>query len=97
MSWAAIEFENVTITYAGEDRPAVRDVTFELEQGELAVLAGIHAHLEPAVAIHDHGCSRALGDERDPEPPGAPQDGPQQGRGVALHVQLVPVRSERSR
>lgn len=40
MSWAAIEFENVTITHAGEDRPAVRDVTFELEQGELAVLVG---------------------------------------------------------
>ena len=40
MSWAAIEFEKVTITYAGEDRPAVRDVTFELEQGELALLVG---------------------------------------------------------
>lgn len=40
MSFPAIEFDRVTITYADEPTPAVRDVSIELEQGELAVLVG---------------------------------------------------------
>lgn len=40
MSFPAIEFDRVTITYADETTPAVRDVSIELEQGELAVLVG---------------------------------------------------------
>ncbi|MBC9957159.1 ABC transporter ATP-binding protein [Yimella sp. cx-51] len=40
MTSGAIEFEDVTITYAGEQRPAVSGVDFALEQGELAVLVG---------------------------------------------------------
>lgn len=40
MTTPAIEFDQVTVTYDGADRPAIRDATFELEQGELAVLVG---------------------------------------------------------
>ncbi len=40
MTSAAIEFDRVGITYAGQTEPAVRDVNFTLEQGELAVLVG---------------------------------------------------------
>lgn len=37
---AAVEFDEVTITYADESSPALRNVSFELEQGELAILVG---------------------------------------------------------
>ncbi|GAB3585484.1 ABC transporter ATP-binding protein [Calidifontibacter terrae] len=40
MNTAAIVFDRVGVTYADQSEPALRDVSFELEQGELAVLIG---------------------------------------------------------
>ncbi|WP_427383319.1 ABC transporter ATP-binding protein [Janibacter sp. G56] len=37
---AAIAFDRVTITYSDQATPALRDVTFELEEGELALVVG---------------------------------------------------------
>ncbi|HKU80929.1 MAG TPA: ATP-binding cassette domain-containing protein [Candidatus Tumulicola sp.] len=40
MSGASIRFERAGVTYAGADRPAVADVSFEAAPGELVVLLG---------------------------------------------------------
>jgi ATP-binding cassette, subfamily B, bacterial len=36
----AIRFERVTFSYAGSDRPALRDVTFDVQPGQLVALVG---------------------------------------------------------
>ena len=58
-------------------------------QAQLPVLARVHPHLEPPLVLQHHGGSRTAGHEGYAQGVGARQDGPQQGRGVALHVQLV--------
>lgn len=40
----AIRFERVTYTYPGERTPALREVTLEIEPGELCLLAGSSGH-----------------------------------------------------
>jgi energy-coupling factor transport system ATP-binding protein len=40
----ALAFEHVTYTYPGAARPALRDVTLAIENGELCVLAGLSGH-----------------------------------------------------
>jgi energy-coupling factor transport system ATP-binding protein len=41
---SSIVFEHVTYTYPGATRPALRDVTFEIQPGELCVLASLSGH-----------------------------------------------------
>jgi energy-coupling factor transport system ATP-binding protein len=41
---SAVVFEHVTYSYPGAPRPALDDVTFEIEPGELCVLAGLSGH-----------------------------------------------------
>jgi energy-coupling factor transport system ATP-binding protein len=61
-----LELERVTYTYPGAARPALRDVSFALEPGELCVLAGLSGHgkstlLRAACGLvpHFHGGSFA--------------------------------------
>ena len=35
-----IEFDRVTVTYAGATEPAIRDVSFTIPEGELALVIG---------------------------------------------------------
>jgi energy-coupling factor transport system ATP-binding protein len=41
---SALRFERVTYAYPGASRPALRDVSFEIEPGELCLLAGLSGH-----------------------------------------------------
>jgi energy-coupling factor transport system ATP-binding protein len=63
---SAVLFEHVTYTYPGTDRPALDDVTLQIEPGELCVLAGLSGHgkstlLRAACGLvpHFHGGSFA--------------------------------------
>jgi energy-coupling factor transporter ATP-binding protein EcfA2 len=63
---SAVVFEHVTYSYPGARRPALDDVTFEIEPGELCVLAGLSGHgkstlLRAACGLvpHFHGGSFA--------------------------------------
>lgn len=37
---ARVHYDSVTLQYPGTDRPAVRDLNLEIEDGELLVLVG---------------------------------------------------------
>ena len=37
---ALFEVRNLTITYPGQDRPALRDLNFSVEEGEFLVVCG---------------------------------------------------------
>jgi energy-coupling factor transport system ATP-binding protein len=41
---SALRFERVTYAYPGAPMPALREISFELEQGELCLLAGLSGH-----------------------------------------------------
>ena len=40
---SALRFEGVTYTYAGADAPSLTDVSFDVAEGEFAVVAGLSA------------------------------------------------------
>jgi len=63
---ACIAIHGLTFTYAGETRPALRDVTLEVRRGELLGIAGANGSGKTTLALTINGVvPRMLGGQRD--------------------------------